>query len=69
MSNDAILKILDEEFSLVNVVGKPICKIKDEDFKARIKQALEYLDCECYDEKCRVRFRLFASHLLKTFEE
>jgi len=69
MTNDAILKILDEEFSLVNVVGKPICKIKDEDFKARIKQALEYLDCDCYDEKCRAGFRVFADHLLKTFEE
>lgn len=69
MTNDAILNILNEEFSLVNVVGKPICKIKDEDFKAKIKQALEYLDCECYEEKVRAGFRLFANHLLKMFEE
>lgn len=67
MTNDAILNILDEEFSLVNIVGKPICKIKDEDFKARIKQALEYLDCDCYDEKCRAGYITVPKNSNKTY--
>lgn len=61
MNNEDIVKLLDKEFSLVRAVGKPLCKIKDEDFRLKIKQTLEYLDCDCYDEKCCAGFRVCKS--------
>jgi len=63
MSNGEILNLVKDEFSIVDVIGSTILRIKDEDTKARIDDLLRYMDCEAYNEHAREGFRIFAKRL------
>ena len=73
MSNEEIIKIVNDTCSIQNIVvtciGQTLLRCKEEDFKKKVEYVLQYLDCDAYNDEARGGFRIFAKKLLSVIDE
>lgn len=71
MTDNEIKVMFREECldKLTDVMCNPIIKVKNADFEEKIKQTLNYLDCNAYTTSARESFRLFAKELIRKIKE
>ena len=73
MKNEEIIEIVKQTCSIQDIVigciGTTLLRCKEEDFKRKVEQVLQYLDCEDYHDEERNGFRIFANKLLKIIEK
>lgn len=71
MTDNKIKAMFKEECldKLTDFICNPIIKVKNADFELKIKQTLEFLDCEAYNMDTRLGFRIFAKELLSKVKE
>lgn len=71
MTDSEIKAMFKEECldKLTDIICNPIIKVKNADFEEKIKQTLNYLDCDAYTISERIAFNIFAEELTRKIKE
>lgn len=73
MTNEEIIKIVNESCSIQNIVitciGQTFLRCKEEDFKRKVTSLLASLNNEGYNEHTKSGFDIFAEELLKIIDK
>jgi len=73
MTNEEIIKIVNESCSVQNIVitciGQTFLCCKEEDFKKKVTSLLNYLRNGGYNEHAVSGFEIFAEELLKIIDK